>query len=336
MNTISRWHLAEMVSGRITIILGDFNQTPHQLCPWQSHHDLTRAHHNLGDIAQHHLPRSLRTYERSNARTHIDHIFYSHLGPLQLTQIGATDHPHILEKTTHLNRSPLAKPPGKYPLPPRSTSDCQSLRPLLSDDPTAAHLYTAALEQFVTGLDLDPQRIATLTPTQASQFQAEIMSTSSKLAQQSNPKPRPKRPSGHGKRFKDGFSPDFRLLQLTLHSYINLQRLHNRPRAAPSSLKYRRRELRKLWTRWLTAYQKYFPDTMVTSHPDCHLYSLDLEHISLESSLLIDIPTRLQRRMHGRQRSLLRSLLTDRTRAMQTNLAFNKLRRVIRMVLLKS
>ncbi len=39
--------------------------------------------------------------------------------------------------------------------------------------------------------------------------------------------------------------------------------------------------------------------------------------------------------MHGRQRTILRTLLSDRTREMQTHLALNKLRLVIRMVLPK-
>ena len=47
MNTISRWHLSELVAGRPTIILGDFNQTADKLASWQLHHDLTRAHDNL-------------------------------------------------------------------------------------------------------------------------------------------------------------------------------------------------------------------------------------------------------------------------------------------------
>jgi hypothetical protein len=47
MNTISRWHLAELVFGRPTIILGDFNQTAEQLLPWQSHHDFPVLHNTI-------------------------------------------------------------------------------------------------------------------------------------------------------------------------------------------------------------------------------------------------------------------------------------------------
>jgi endonuclease/exonuclease/phosphatase family metal-dependent hydrolase len=84
MNIISRWHLSELVSGRRTVILGDFNQIADKLSLWQKHHDLAGAHHNLHQIAQNKSPRPLYTYERSNARTHIDHIFHSHLGPYNL------------------------------------------------------------------------------------------------------------------------------------------------------------------------------------------------------------------------------------------------------------
>ncbi len=164
------------------------------------------------------------------------------------------------------------------------------------------------------------------------------MFTSSKLAQKSTPQPRPKRPSGHGKRFKDGFSPDFRLLQITLHTYVNLQRLHARSVRTDASRKCRRRELRRLWTIWWSTYQKYYPDIPTITHPDSHLYPLELRDITLHSSLLIDIPfkiTSLKKRMHGRRRMILRSLLSDRTHAMQTNFAVNKLRKVIQMVLPK-
>jgi hypothetical protein len=227
MNTISRWHLSELVAGRPTVILGDFNQTAEKLSSWQQHHDLTRAHHNLHQIAQHFPPRPLCTYERTNARTHIDHIFHSHLGQLQLTQIGATDHPHISEKTDHYPLWigllwPESLPSN--PIPP--ISDPIVNRPdIPGDDSSKVQTYSSQLEAYVTSLSLDPHLISSLTPEQASQYQAAIMSTSSKLAQQSTSKPPRKRPLGRGKRFKDGFSPDFRLLQLALHAYINLQRL---------------------------------------------------------------------------------------------------------------
>jgi hypothetical protein len=231
MNTISRWHLTESISGRPTILLGDFNQTAETLNTWQRQHDLTRAHHNLKQIAQHYPPRPLCTYKRSNARTHIDHIYHSPLEPIQLTQIGATDHPHIWIGLLWPVPLPDTRPtPSSPPIVNRPD--------LCSDDPTATQRYASALEHYVSPLSLDSDRISTLTPEQAGQYQAAIMSTSSKLAQQSTPKPRHIRPVGYGKRFKNRFSPDFRLLQLSLYTYVNLQRIHKRPRSSPNSGSY--------------------------------------------------------------------------------------------------
>lgn len=154
MNTISRWHLAELISGRPTVILGDFNQTADKLNSWQTHHDLTKAHHNLHQIAQHKPHRPLCTY--ANARTHIDHIFHSHLGPIQITQIGATDHPHISQKTEHYpiwigllwpdSLTSIQTPPEWPPIVNRPD--------LPSDDPMTVQHYTSALEEYVSTLSL--------------------------------------------------------------------------------------------------------------------------------------------------------------------------------------
>jgi hypothetical protein len=178
MNIISRWHLSELVSGRPTVILGDFNQTADKLTTWQTQHDLARAHHNIHQITQHLPPRPLCTYERSNSRTHIDHIFHSHLGPIQLTQIGATDHPHILEKTDHypIWIGLLWPDPLTYTSTPPTSPPIVNRPDISTDDPTAVQSFTSTLEQYVKALPLDQSRISSLTPERASQYQAAIMS----------------------------------------------------------------------------------------------------------------------------------------------------------------
>jgi hypothetical protein len=83
---------------------------------------------------------------------------------------------------------------------------------------------------------------------------------------------------------------------------------------------------------------KILPHIQFAAHPDSHLHPLDLEYSTLHSCAQIAIPpkiTAIKKRMHGRQRTILRTLLSDRTREMQTHLALNKLRLVIRMVLPK-
>lgn len=165
------------------------------------------------------------------------------------------------------------------------------------------------------------------------------MSTSSKLAQQSVHTTNPTRPTGHGKRFKNGFSQpsDYCSLPSTAMSisyvFTHVSEVPPSPAKVAGENSGNSGKHGKLHT-----YHKYYPDIRVRSHPDSHIYPLELEGISLNASLLIDAPakiTALKKRMHGRRRSLLRSLLSDRTQTMQSHMALNKLRQVIRMVLPK-
>ena len=54
------------------------------------------------EIAQVHPDRKLYTFLRNDKiHTHIDHIYYSSMDTTLISDVGATDHPHIHEKTDH-------------------------------------------------------------------------------------------------------------------------------------------------------------------------------------------------------------------------------------------
>jgi hypothetical protein len=98
------------------------------------------------------------------------------------------------------------------------------------------------------------------TPEEAGGMQAAIYAKSAEIAadcskQQSFQTTRPK---GRMHRYKDCFSLDFRILQESLHTYVNLGRVIERLKKNKSTTISRLRELSRLYSKWRRVYNRYY------------------------------------------------------------------------------
>ena len=142
--------------------------------------------------------------------------------------MGATDHVHIHEKTDHFPIWIALKWPGymKEKTVHIPSASIRNQPDLDLADKEAVIQYAKELDEYVSTLG---EIEMNLTPKEAGCIQAAIFAKSAEIARGSTKlKFQATRPKGFQHRYKDGFSPTFRILQESLHSYINLGRVINR------------------------------------------------------------------------------------------------------------
>lgn len=151
-----------------------------------------------------------------------------------------------------------------------------------------------------------------MNPEKAGCIQAAIFAKSAQIVKELHkPKYQRTRPTGIHHRYKDGFSPNFRILQESLHSYINLGRVLNRLAKKTHTAAIRLKELKKIYPRWKKTYDKYFKSTHKEDHCDALLLPLELNNnINIQGSKRINIAEKIAKiksRLHGRQKTILRA-----------------------------
>jgi hypothetical protein len=334
LDTASKWNINALSKGKKVILMGDFNRTHSQLKQWQEDNNLQRAHAKI-DIAQYHPGREMCTYLRnSTTRSHIDHIFHSTLEPLTVTSVGAIDHAHVHEKTDHFPIWICINWEGYMPM----QVDHESSPPIKNqpdidmDDAKVIEDSAQELDQYIDAIG---EISADITPEDAGCIQAAIFAKSAEIAKQYSRHTTQSRPKGHRHRYKDGFSPTFRIMQESLHAYINLGRVINRLTKKSHTATSRLKELHKIYPRWRKIYDRYYISSP-ENHSDATLFPLELQNATLYKCKGIDITKKvanLKARMHGRQRTILRAKLTERCRIMQHSISINKLKKVIQMII---
>jgi hypothetical protein len=127
------------------------------------------------------------------------------------------------------------------------------------DDSEAILNFGLEMDQYIDTLDsgvFDSNNISSET---AGKIQAAIFAQSSLSARDYSNKNtfQSNRPTGYKQRYKDGFLPDFRVLQESLHAYINLGRVVNRLKKKSHTATVRLKELHRIYPRWGKVYDKY-------------------------------------------------------------------------------
>ena len=164
-----------------------------------------------------------------NATTysHIDHIYHSTLDPISTTSVGAIDHVHIHEKTDHFPIWITLKWPG-HMIEKKTHVPSKSIRNQVDldlDDLEAVTNFAKELDDYIETVGKIAEDI---TPQKAGCIQAAIFAKSAEIVRDNTKsKHQDNRPRGQHHRYKDGFSPTFRILQESLHAYINLGRVLN-------------------------------------------------------------------------------------------------------------
>jgi hypothetical protein len=177
-----------------------------------------------------------------------------------------------------------------------------------------------------------------ISPEEAGKIQAAIFAKSAEIAAEHSEQSsfQASRPQGRMHRYKDYFSPDFRILQESLHTYINIGRILDRLRKKKNTSILRLRELTRLYPKWRRVYNRYYNKSHPDDHTDMPLFSSDVIGATLQQSKQIDIARKIARikaRIHERRRMKLIAKLSERYRIMQTHMDINKLKKVIQMVI---
>jgi hypothetical protein len=250
--------------------------------------------------------------------------------------VGAIDHVHIHEKTDHFPIWIALKWPGhmEEKLAHVPSASIRNQPDLDLDDKKAIIQYTKELDEYVSYIGEIGMHI---TPAEAGRIQAAIYAKSAEIARGSSTlKFQATRPKGFQHKYKDGFSPTFRILQESLHAYINLGRVINRLTKKTHTAVVRMKEMHKIYPRWKKVYDKYCNQIHHTKHEEVALFPLELNNITLQGSKRINIAERIAKiksRLHGRQRTILRAKLSERCKTMQHNISINKLKKVIQMII---
>ena len=129
-----------------------------------------------------------------------------------------------------------------------------------------------------------------ITPDEAARTQAAIYAKSSEIVRGSTKVNfQSTRPRGLNHRYKDGFSPTFRILQESLHAYVNLGRALRRLAKKTHTAAHRLKEIHGIYPRWKRIYDKYSTQMHEEDHPDIALFPLELNNATIKTCKGIDI-----------------------------------------------
>ncbi len=124
------------------------------------------------------------------------------------------------------------------------------------EDKETVEQFAKELDDYVTSIG---QIDKAITPEKAGRLQAAINAKSSELVRESTRQNfQSTRPKGVHHRYKDGFSPSFRILQESLHAYVNLGRALNRFAKKTHTATTRLKEIHRIYPRWKKIYDKHY------------------------------------------------------------------------------
>ena len=344
--TLAQQWITEARTAAIPIIVGgDFNTplqdragTAPRLRRWLGHNALLAPFHNTL-----HRVDGYCTHSTSRSSAVLDHIFHTVLPPtMQVQRIGTGNDPQYNSLSDHRPvwitlafSRPLTPVPTGNPIRPPPRIDI-----VLGDTVTQAR-YASCLRSYCAALPArytDPE--VTHTVDDSCQFLAALSRLSVKAV--GNPegldqyakRRRMARRTGRGSRFKNGYSPQMRVLQLHMLFYQELLRVaeggrthytrHWTPATYQTTLAH--------WiTKWRTKHQRLLSDLSLTRavstpHPSHLLYRpFELIHRAYLSSLIASIKSQL----HGRKRRQMRNDMSAAIRRIDNLRATNKIGEMI-------
>ncbi len=168
--------------------------------------------------------------------------------------MGATDHVHIHEKTDNFPIWIALNWPGymkEKTVHIRSTSIRNQPDLDLEDQETVIQ-YAKELDEYISTMRDVGMNI---TPEEASCIQAAIFAKSAQITRgRTKLKFQTTRLKGFQHRYQEGFPPTFRILQESLHAYINLGRVINHLAKKTHTAVVRLKEMQKIYPRWKKVY----------------------------------------------------------------------------------
>jgi hypothetical protein len=142
--------------------------------------------------------------------------------------------------------------------------------------------------------------------------------------------PRPKRDTGKGHRYKDGYSSEFLLLRATLHAYTDISRLLWRHLHRAGRVSRHEVELSLILERWRRVRDTH---SEARDYPHRSLFPLNKTLAQFRKEHIMEKIGRLKNLMHGRQRKRMRIAMSERVQEMENLLAAQKLGRLIQKLL---
>ncbi len=224
----------------------------------------------------------------------IDHIFLQERTPFSLTSIGGLMNPILSLVTDHKPTWVGILWPDTPPSPCVVEPSPRILNaPDLPVDVETRDIFTQFLDSRLEIIMAGSWPLSRITPERAGILQASVQ-----LAHELTlPKMRLK--TAKGRRFKDGYSPEFVLICAALHAYTDISRLLWRHSHCAGRIHHHDEELMLIMDRWYRVFDAY-PDAK--NHPHSALF---LSQITLSKNRKEHIMKRiagLKRLLHGRQR----------------------------------